>query len=115
MSTHITIALFLLAASGQSTAEAPSGEVTHYPKLIHADLSTLPTAARSKSRSPWKKALWSMPMSNRAAARYSRIRRWQASKRGSFNPRRARDAMDFRGCSNGRDNKAREDHQSGPG
>jgi TonB family protein len=48
MSARIVVALFLLAASafGQSTAEAPSAEATHYPKLIRADLPLYPPLAR---------------------------------------------------------------------
>lgn len=43
------IAVFLLAASafGQSTAQAPASEATHYPNLVHAELPLYPPVART--------------------------------------------------------------------
>jgi hypothetical protein len=47
--TRVVIGVFLLAASafGQSTADTPATQATHYPNLIHAELPLYPPIARA--------------------------------------------------------------------
>ncbi len=49
MSTRIVVAFFLLVATafGQSKANIPATQATHYPNLIHAELPLYPPLART--------------------------------------------------------------------